>query len=164
MFDMARVARINLTEAQTLAIWYHDAIYVPGNDDNEAKSAELAEKHLKGEVDDKTLEVVKKIILDTKDHKATIEESRAVLDLDMSILGANPESYKVYMRLVRKEFNSVPYNKYAKARAKLLEKWAAMAKRNRLYYTLGELLNEYAQENMKMELEVLSDRVDQLED
>jgi predicted metal-dependent HD superfamily phosphohydrolase len=164
MFDMAKVARIQLTESQTLAIWYHDAVYRAGDGENEHKSAQLARKHLENVVDGKVLREVETIINDTQTHKASIELSRAVIDLDLSILGANPDSYQVYMRLIRKEYSMVPYNKYAASRSKMLEHFIRRAKRGRLYYVLGELLNEYAIENMKVELDVLKDRSNDLID
>jgi predicted metal-dependent HD superfamily phosphohydrolase len=158
MFDMAKLAKLRLSEAQVLAIWYHDAVYIPGDGENVHNSAELAKKHLKGQLAEETLNKVEQIILDTNEHKATIEESRAVVDLDLSILGANPESYKVYMQLIRKEYSTVPYKKYAVGRSEFLNDMIKRAKRKRLYSVMGELLNDPAIENMNMELKLLKDK------
>ena len=162
MFDMARVMKAKLSEVQTLAIWYHDAIYQPGRSDNESRSAYLAKEHLNGVLEEKDLNLLETIIMDTKDHIPSTPESSLVLDLDMSILGANPDSYKIYMKLIRKEYASVPYNKYVMGRSMVLEDFLAKAKRGALYFELGEVLNDHAISNINIELELLKNHNDLL--
>ena len=49
-----------------LTIWYHDAIYDPKRNDNEERSAELAESELKDYIDNDDLKTIMHGILLTK--------------------------------------------------------------------------------------------------
>lgn len=56
-------------DAVRLAIWFHDVIYTPLGNDNEALSAEFAEKHLaRLLLPDEKIRKVKKLILATAHH------------------------------------------------------------------------------------------------
>ena len=84
MFQVAQEHNIKLSDEQVLAILFHDAIYIPGRQDNEAKSAECFMEYC---FNLKTVpfdaDIVKTIILETKGHVPSIEESKIVLDLDL---------------------------------------------------------------------------------
>lgn len=102
------------------AILYHDAVYVPGRKDNEARSAQLARAHFErwpaaGGLD---LERVEAMILATARHgllrpadfpsDADGEDMRRFLDCDMAILGAAPEAFAEYDRGIAEEYRAVP--------------------------------------------------------
>jgi predicted metal-dependent HD superfamily phosphohydrolase len=92
-----------------LALVFHDAIYVAGRPDNEALSAELAMRTLRGATPLAPAELaeVERIILATRSHVpepgATLD-LRVALDIDMSILGASPGRYDTYAGDVRREY------------------------------------------------------------
>lgn len=93
MFAKAKEWKWELTEELIYAIWFHDAIYQPGAKDNEEKSAELfwawkytiTKKENWGE-NKPQYEIIRQMILDTKTHIPTIEESKRLIDLDLAIL------------------------------------------------------------------------------
>lgn len=88
------------------ALVFHDAVYVPGRGDNEARSADLAASHLSAILDPAGVAEVQGIILATKLHRAPDGGAvlQAVLDIDMSILGAPRERYQRYAADVKREF------------------------------------------------------------
>lgn len=154
MFERAKKWRVELSEAQVLAIWFHDAVYEPGRSDNEQRSAELA-RDLLGERDD--IDLICQIIIDTKEHVPNTEESKLVLDLDMAILGANPTEYKQYAEQVREEFKKYPDEVYIQGRQGLfLMPTIAFAKNDELFFTeYGKKLNKQAIQNMEQEFKSL---------
>lgn len=85
MFKDADLLDIELNDVQKYAIIFHDVIYYPGKTDNEVKSAEYAMRYLSKT---KTMSLrdrqkVCQVILDTKLELATIDDSYAVIDLDL---------------------------------------------------------------------------------
>jgi predicted metal-dependent HD superfamily phosphohydrolase len=93
-----------------LAVLYHDAIYEPGQGDNEARSAELAREHLRNwpqpEVD---ADRVAELILLTARHgrldPAGLDSDAAqFLDCDMAILGSDPATFGAYDRAIAAEY------------------------------------------------------------
>jgi len=108
-----------------LAIWFHDVIYSPYKSNNEALSAELAEATLSKLNDtNETISNVSNLILLTK-HPAVpkTEQEQLMLDIDLSILGADPQLYSQYEDWIRKEYHWVPGVVYRKKRVKLLEQF-----------------------------------------
>jgi len=111
-----------------LALLYHDAIYVPGRKDNEVRSAELAQAHLRrwppdGDVD--AARVAELIMLTARHgalHAADLpdtpqgEDARRFLDCDMAILGAAPEAFAAYDRAIAEEYRAVPRWLYRRKR------------------------------------------------
>ena len=112
-----------------LAIFYHDIYYIAGNPDNEARSAEMAADALKKlRTDVATIKRVKELILATKDHlavKSPDQDLAFFLDIDLSILGAPTEVYKLYASSIRKEFALVPEGSYQQGRYRFLQKMLA---------------------------------------
>jgi predicted metal-dependent HD superfamily phosphohydrolase len=95
--------------AVLLALLFHDAIYVAGRKDNEAKSAELAVLTLAelSDVGESEREEISAMILLTASHHAIGKPSRdamRMLDIDLSILGAEWPVYEAYAAGVRSEF------------------------------------------------------------
>lgn len=112
-----------------LAVLLHDAVYVAGAKDNEAKSAELAlalmAQHLNGQGVD-AARVAALIHLTAKHGSLTPADvdldAAHFLDCDMAILGSAPEVFDAYCRAIRTEYAAVPDDLYAAGRRRFLEK------------------------------------------
>jgi predicted metal-dependent HD superfamily phosphohydrolase len=96
--------------AVLLALLFHDAIYVPGRKDNEAKSAELAEKLIaqySNAAIEERQQIARMILLTAnhhdQNHHLSADEAK-LIDIDLSILGADWPVYETYARGVRSEF------------------------------------------------------------
>lgn len=110
-----------------LALWFHDAVYVTRSSDNERKSAEWATEFLGANaVDEHRIERVRRLIMATT-HAASAEDPDAglLVDIDLSILGADRETYGRFERDVRKEYWWVPGPLFRRTRAKILESFLA---------------------------------------
>ncbi|MCB9895152.1 MAG: hypothetical protein H6839_11930 [Planctomycetes bacterium] len=145
---------LSLSDEQVMAIWYHDAIYVPGSKTNEADSAQLAVEQLTAiGWDADRVKVVEQVVLDTCGHVPSIEESKKVLDLDLSTLGGTWESYERNGRNIREEFANVGEKDWNAGRGAWLE---GMISRERLFWTAwGEPLETEARANLQRDLELL---------
>ncbi len=95
-----------------LAALFHDAIYVAGRKDNEAKSAELARSAIetflpKASVD--VSRVVALIELTAKHGSVSPEDPDAAhfLDADMAILGSAPATFDAYDAAIADEYRPV---------------------------------------------------------
>jgi len=99
---------LKLSDEQVMAVWFHDAIYDPTSKTNEADSAVLAVEKLR-EIgwDEDRIKVVERIVLDTCGHVPSIEESKKVIDLDLSTLGGSWESYQRNGENTRQEYAQV---------------------------------------------------------
>ena len=96
--------------AVLLALLFHDAVYVPGDKDNEIRSAELAERMLRyrSRVPESERRGVSRMILLTASHhsaahRLTPDEAK-LIDIDLAILGQAWRVYQEYMQGVRREF------------------------------------------------------------
>jgi predicted metal-dependent HD superfamily phosphohydrolase len=93
-----------------LALVFHDAVYVPGRADNEQASATLARETLSAMcgIPEMELESIERMILATRDHhglSGTLSADEvAILDLDLSVLGASREEYSRYARQIHDEY------------------------------------------------------------
>jgi predicted metal-dependent HD superfamily phosphohydrolase len=105
-----------------VAIWFHDAVYVAGNTDNEARSAELAGASL-GEagVAPDVVERISGLVLETR-HVTIPEQPDAALlcDIDLAILGRQPEAFDLFERRIRQEYAVVPEPIYRRGRSEIL--------------------------------------------
>ncbi len=101
MLDTAIGMDMALMPAQSLAVIFHDAIYVPGaaRGVNEAMSAQLMRVYGSG-VEAQTLELAYRIVIDTADHLPRSPESRLVLDLDLMRLAVSDSEFERYSRQV----------------------------------------------------------------
>ena len=91
---------ILLTEAQKLAILFHDIVYIPTAKDNELNSAIYMRNFisLKAPQYIKSLPVAEKIILATVNHSLpeNCEEAAVVLDADLYRLAGTYDSFLMY--------------------------------------------------------------------
>ena len=114
------------------ALLFHDAIYDPTRSDNESRSAELARTVLEG-ASTESLDRIAHAIEATRTHDAAGDPDVAlVLDVDLSILGAEPETYDAFERAIRREYAHVPDALFASGRRAVLE---GFARRDRIYVT-----------------------------
>lgn len=152
---LCKGASLDLNEEQRMAIWFHDAVYEPGSKDNEEDSADLAVQKLiaAGWPVDRA-QVVAEIIRDTKGHQPSIEESKKVLDLDLSTLGGSWEEYQRNGANIRAEFANLSDAEWNAGRSDWLR---AMLGRERLFWTeWGTPLEKQARENLQRDLDQLN--------
>jgi predicted metal-dependent HD superfamily phosphohydrolase len=141
-----------------LTIWFHDAIYAPERNDNEIESARLAVKLL-SELDFSIDIIIKieKVILATQTHSAENldDDGKFFLDLDLSILGANPEIYQKYSQAIRQEYSHVSDDLYRRGRSRILENFL---EREVIYFTenLRQRFEKQARRNLANEIKELS--------
>lgn len=107
--DEYRTTAFDHPRAVLLALLFHDAVYVAGRKDNEAKSAELAERTLAGLSKvpaDERLRIAQMIHFTASHHAAAAASPDAMkmLDIDLAILGAEWSAYRAYADGVRREF------------------------------------------------------------
>ena len=145
-------------QALKFAIWYHDVIYKSTKKDNEEKSAEFAKTRLKSfNFEEKRIEIIRNHIISTKKHELISTETNdnaILLDLDLSILGTDWDTYKIYIQNIRKEYAIYPNFMYKKGRKKVLQHFL---ERDALFFTEKYKTNfeQQARENLKREIELL---------
>lgn len=108
----------------TWAIWWHDAIYDPTASDNEAKSAELAKRELRGlDASIHEREEVARLIRLTAGHQVEAEDrlGEILVSIDLAILGARPAAYDTYAAEVRAEYAHVPDEAWRRGRPAVLQ-------------------------------------------
>jgi len=134
-----------------VALWFHDAIYDPRAYDNEDKSAEL----MLAEMGESAKPAVP-LVLATK-HAAVpdSENARIVVDADLSILGADRETFDAYERAVREEYAFVPDDAFRVGRAHVLR---SFLDRPSIFSTPAarDLWEALARENMTRSLRALA--------
>jgi len=122
-----------LDDVQVMAIWFHDAVYVPQSRTNEADSAALAERLL-GAIGwaDAAIARVAAIVRDTARHEPTVPGSAEVLDLDLMSLALPWPEFTRNTDRIRAEFGHVPDAEFARGRA---EFFRGMLQRPRLFHS-----------------------------
>ena len=146
--------------AVQLAVWFHDAVYSSLRDDNEARSAALAQDFLsKTTLTSARRSRVAFLIERTKDHTqpqpSTDTDLHYFLDADLQVLGTPEADYWQYARQVRQEYRLVPDFMYRRGRRKVLEKLLGAAQ---LYQTeaFRSRLEAAARRNLRAELQDLA--------
>lgn len=139
-----------------LALWFHDAVYEPTRPDNEAQSAAFARREL-SRLPEPMLDRIESLIGITK-HDVTPEsaDEELLVDIDLAILGADPDRFDEYERQIREEYAWVPEPKYREARASILR---AFVSREPLYRTshFRNRLEAAARQNLARSIERLGD-------
>ena len=152
--------KINHLKALQLAAIFHDAVYVPSNQDkvqsNEQQSADLTENYLeKLGLPADIIQEVMSLILATKYHQTIRDnpDSSIFMDIDMLILGAPPDVYDHYVQAIRQEYAFLPDDVFNLHRKKLLQSLL-----QRKIYLAPEMYNQYeeqARQNIERELKAL---------
>lgn len=140
------------------ATWYHDIVYDPRATDNEERSAEAARMDLKSmHADAVFIDRVTRLILATKSHaKGGVDnDDDLFLDCDYSILGSEPEAYKIYAGQARREYAHLTNAEWQRGRTAFLTHAAAQP---RTFRTIAfeNLYGTKARTNMMVELASLA--------
>jgi predicted metal-dependent HD superfamily phosphohydrolase len=138
-----------------LAIWYHDVVYQPFRQDNEAQSAELALAEMRAwGLSEARVEAVYHLIMATAGHQSQglHPDEGWFLDFDLSILGSDAARYDQYARDIRQEYRLVPGPVYRRGRKRLLQ---GLLDRAELYVQadMRTQLSAPARSNLRRELE-----------
>ena len=135
-FDTVRGLFRRPDEAEA-AVWFHDAIYDPRADDNEERSADLADRLLgPAGVPTEYLAEIRRLILATG-HRGTRDpqdDAALVTDIDLTIFGTEPERFDEYERDIRREYAFAADDEFRRRRAQILESFLA---RPAIYATRG---------------------------
>ncbi|MBO9733114.1 MAG: hypothetical protein J7623_31020 [Chitinophaga sp.] len=151
------VAHLQDPEVVLWAIFFHDLVYNPLMKNNEADSAEAAERYLQkiGYPENK-ITLVSEFIVATKTHINTLNNKDLdyFLDFDLQILGTALEAYKTYSRQIRQEYSIYPDLLYKPGRKKLLKHFLEAPA---IYHTpvFRELYEAQARENIQTEINTL---------
>jgi predicted metal-dependent HD superfamily phosphohydrolase len=141
-----------------LAIVFHDAIYVPGAKDNEARSAAWARQAITQRDIAANADRVAELIELTAHHgklESAEGDAALFLDADMAIVGSEIDDYREYARQVRREYSMVPAAAYRAGRGAFVQ---GLAVKPRIYFTefFHSLLNLRARLNLADELSTLA--------
>jgi predicted metal-dependent HD superfamily phosphohydrolase len=125
---------LDLPDLVEIAIWYHDAIYNTRSDRNEEESALMAERELKNlDIMQESIKIVHDFILSTKHNdEPRNSDSKYLIDIDLSILGADRNVFQEYETNIRKEFKCVPTFLFHKKRSEVLR---SFLKRKHIFFT-----------------------------
>jgi predicted metal-dependent HD superfamily phosphohydrolase len=146
------------TAEVSIALWFHDAIYVPGAADNELRSAAWAARALgEARVSSEAAQRVYDLVMATR-HDAVVArgiDAHLLVDIDLAILGSPPARFAAYDQDIRKEYAAVPQAVYRSARRIVLQ---GFIEREHLYHTIKarELLEAQARLNLQGALERLA--------
>lgn len=131
-----------------MAIWFHDLVYNTKATDNERRSADIARAVLSGPENELSVARICDMIKRTahgppyktnKNVKGHISyDARILLDIDLSILSSDEDTFAKYEKNIRKEYEWVPQEKFASKRVEFLYLllnakhiyWTAFARKN----------------------------------
>lgn len=144
-----------LRPSTIIAAFYHDYVYSSLRNDNEERSAQICVRDLQLLKVSKCIsEESEKIILCTKNHSSENNLVSLFLDIDMSIIGSDNETYDKYIENVRNEYSIYPDFLYNKGRKKFL---LSLLKRDSIFITSGaqDKWEKQSLVNIKKELSLL---------
>ena len=131
------------------ALWFHDIIYDPKAADNEEQSARVAESFL---LHSPLTEKVSELILDTRhQQEPQSNDGKLICDIDLSILGSDPQCYDAYSKAIRDEYSWVASADYRVGRSKVLQNFLNRGQ----IYAIPDFQERYEQQartNLKKEL------------
>lgn len=110
-------------EEVEMALWFHDAVYVPRSIDNEQRSADWAEAALsRAGVAAEARERICALIMATRHGAQPVgPDEQLLVDVDLAILGAGAERFAEYDVEVREEYAWVPAPVYRHKRRQVLQ-------------------------------------------
>ena len=142
-------------DAVELAIWFHDAVYVPGDADNERNSTELFLAGSKG-ADPAFRRRVCTLILTTRHQQQAPGDDRGFIeDIDLAGFGGPWEEFMRHGDLLREEFAAQSDAQYFGGQAWFL----GLLKRRRWFFSTDYFRKRYearAQENLDRLLALLA--------
>lgn len=122
LFDGARTLADRPHEVE-LALWFHDAVYEVKRHDNEQRSADWAREALRDAgVGGDAAQRVHDLVMATR-HTAVPagRDERLLVDIDLSILGAERARFDEYERQIRREYAYVPGFLFRRKRREILK-------------------------------------------
>jgi predicted metal-dependent HD superfamily phosphohydrolase len=110
-----------------IALWFHDAIYDTHRTDNEALSAQWAVDSAQSfGVNQSSVEMLRGLVMFTQHAAAPLGlDAEALVDVDLSILGAKPERFAEYEHQIRQEYAWVPEPQVRSKRTAVLMQFLA---------------------------------------
>jgi predicted metal-dependent HD superfamily phosphohydrolase len=139
-----------------VALWFHDAVYDTRRADNEEQSAEWAIRFLgASKVKQAVRDRVARLIMVTKTHDLSDADTGLMVDIDLSILGAQPHLFEQYDADIRREYAWVPDEQFRRRRVQVLKSFLERAE---IYTTayFSEKYEQQAQLNLRCKIEQLS--------
>lgn len=135
-----------------IALWFHDMIYDVRRKDNEIKSSKAARQMLTGTgLDARFIGTVCRLI-EVTDHKQPVktEAEKIIADVDMTILGSEPEQYKRYSKQIRQEYSVFTDQEFKRGRTAFLDHFLT---KDRIYHTqfYNDMYEQKARNNMQRE-------------
>ncbi len=152
----ACLAKVEFPREVEVALWFHDAIYKPLSSNSEKESADWAASFLSEQgATDAEVSRVHRLIMVTEHNAPTGTNDESVLvDIDLSILGADSATYDIFESGVRKEYSLVPTFIYRRKRAEVLR---GFLEREELYTSgcVSAAVERQAKENLSNAVAVL---------
>ena len=149
--------QLHAPDAVEMALWFHDAVYKPGSQDNESESAALFEHFAAEALVSDHVALVKQYILLTR-HQAPPRDTDGcfVVDIDLSPLAARWSDYLTDSENIRWEAPQVSDEAFFPAQRAFLQ---AMLARPTLFRTewFSSRFEAVARENMTRFVERLED-------
>ena len=139
-----------------IALWFHDAVYDTRRSDNEAMSAQWAERYLTSEAAaPPVIAHIVTMILTTQTHNAYEADTALLVDIDLGILGAAPDVFEAYDQAIRQEYHWVPEAQYRTTRCQILK---AFLDREVIYQTeeIRRCYEAQARENLSRKVHQLA--------
>lgn len=147
MFDKAKEFGIGLSTEQRLAILFHDVVYLPGYEGNEARSVQLFTQWANSlHIDPSLIGQVRLMIAATVHHMAYDDEIGVVCDLDLLVLAS--DDYDAYTNNIRREFAFLSNVEFNKGRVKFIKDFLF---RESIYHSHFRHLNDAARVNLTRE-------------
>lgn len=147
-FDRA-AAQIENPDAVELALWFHDAVFVPGARNNEQQSADLFCKWGTTALSPTFINQVRGLILVTTHRQPPLPGDQSyVVDIDLSSFGIEWAEFIQDTLRVRKERPEIPDDIYYPAHAKFLQ---MLLDRPSIFHTdfFHDLYEESARRNIQ---------------
>ena len=131
------------------ALWFHDAIYEVKAQDNEERSAQWARAAaLAAGIQQQSADRLYTLVMATRHTSAPAEpDEQLLVDIDLSILGADRERFDQYEQQIRDEYAFVPLELFKQKRRAILQTFLA---RPRIFNTahLAQRFEEMARANL----------------
>jgi predicted metal-dependent HD superfamily phosphohydrolase len=117
-----------------IALWFHDAFYDPKREDNEDRSADWArDAALQAGIASPVAQRLHAMVMATKHETLPADaDTKLLVDIDLSILGADPVRFDESDEQIRREYAHVPEPEWKVGRRRVLR---GFLDRPRLYGT-----------------------------
>lgn len=146
-----------------VAVWFHGAIFQEHRMNSEQKSAEWAYTATvkEGVSKEAAKRIYHMIIATNPENKPAKLDEKIMVDIDLSILGADQMRYREYEKQLREQYRWIPEPTFIRRRQKLLFSYL---KREHIFNTafFNREFEEQARENIKFGLGVLTRELDEI--